>query len=74
VRKANDVFEIVRGLPASRVPTLLLRRILWSKVIIKIAHEYRQLPGNHNWQYWDQQVREVLGIAAEKMPGLRSAN
>lgn len=38
----------------------------------KIAHEYRQLPGNHNWQYWDQQVREVLKIAAEKLRAQRS--
>jgi len=33
----------------------------------KIPHEYRELPGNHSWQYWDQQVKEVLRIAAEKM-------
>jgi S-formylglutathione hydrolase FrmB len=33
----------------------------------KIAHEFRELPGDHSWGYWDQQVREVLKIAAEKM-------
>ena len=33
----------------------------------KIPHEYRELPGNHSWQYWDQQVKEVLRIAAEKL-------
>jgi putative tributyrin esterase len=33
----------------------------------KIAHEYRELPGDHNWAYWDQQVPEVLKIAAQKM-------
>lgn len=35
----------------------------------KIPHEYRELPGNHSWQYWDQQVQEVLRIAAEKLYG-----
>jgi S-formylglutathione hydrolase FrmB len=35
----------------------------------KIPHEYRELPGNHSWQYWDQQVKEVLRIAAQKLPG-----
>ena len=30
----------------------------------KIPHEYRQLPGDHNWAYWDQQVQEVLRLAA----------
>jgi len=33
----------------------------------KIPHEYRELPGDHSWGYWDQQVREVLKIAASKM-------
>src|SRR5262249_28676040 len=33
----------------------------------KISHEYRELPGNHSWVYWDQQVQVVLKIAAEKM-------
>ena len=32
----------------------------------KIPHEYRQLPGNHSWTYWDAQVQEVLRIAAKK--------
>lgn len=33
----------------------------------KIAHEFRELPGDHSWAYWDQQVQEVLKIAAAKM-------
>ena len=33
----------------------------------KIPHEYRELPGNHSWQYWDQQVKEVLRIVVEKL-------
>ncbi|HEX7722307.1 MAG TPA: alpha/beta hydrolase family protein [Pyrinomonadaceae bacterium] len=33
----------------------------------KIPHEYRELPGNNSWQYWDQQVTEVLRIAAGKL-------
>lgn len=33
----------------------------------KIPHEFRELPGDHSWAYWDQQVQEVLKIAAEKM-------
>ncbi len=36
----------------------------------KIPHEYRELPGNHSWQYWDQQVQEVVRIAAEKLKGV----
>ena len=33
----------------------------------KIPHEFRQLPGDHSWAYWDRQVQNVLKIAAEKM-------
>jgi S-formylglutathione hydrolase FrmB len=33
----------------------------------KIAHEFRQLPGDHSWAYWDRQVQEILKIAAQKM-------
>ncbi len=81
-RKRNDIFEITRSLNAARVSALpyfyldcgtedflaamtqQFAALLREK---KIAHEYRELPGNHNWEYWDQQVREVLKIAAQKM-------
>jgi S-formylglutathione hydrolase FrmB len=33
----------------------------------KIPHEFRLLPGDHSWAYWDRQVREILKIAAQKM-------
>jgi putative tributyrin esterase len=33
----------------------------------KIAHEFRELPGNHSWGYWDAQVQEVLKIASQKL-------
>jgi len=84
-RKANDIFEIVRGLAPSRVAALpyfyldcgtedglfsfsqQFAALLREK---KIAHEYSELPGNHNWAYWDQQALEILKIAARhiRMP------
>ena len=33
----------------------------------KIPHEYRELPGDHSWGYWDNQVQEILRVAAQKM-------
>jgi len=33
----------------------------------KIPHEFRELPGNHSWAYWDTQVQEVLKIASQKV-------
>ena len=81
-RKANDIFEITRGLSASRAAALpyfyfdcgtedfflgvneQFAALLSEK---KIPHEFRELPGAHGWQYWDQQVKELLKIAAEKV-------
>lgn len=81
-RKTNDIVEIVRSLSSARVATLpyfyldcgledplfssnaQFAALLREK---KIPHEYRQLPGNHNWAYWDQQVQEVVKIAAVKL-------
>lgn len=85
-RKANDIYSIVRGLSAGRVTSLpyfyldcgtedfliamnqQFAALLREK---KIPHEYRELPGDHNWEYWDQQVQEVLKIAARRMRGRR---
>ncbi len=88
-RKANDVFEIARGLSTARVRSLPyfyfdcgtedagqhfnanreLSQIFLDKAI---PHEYRELPGDHSWAYWDQQVQEVLKIAAGTMRMPRS--
>jgi len=80
-RKANDIFEMVRTMTPARAATLpflyfdcgtddpvfnsnpQLAALLRER---KIPHEFRQLPGNHNWAYWDQQVQEVLKVAAAK--------
>jgi S-formylglutathione hydrolase FrmB len=87
-RKANDAFEIARGLSPARVgalpyfyfdcgtedsghfdPNRELSQIFLEK---KVPHEYRELPGNHSWAYWDQQVQEVLKIAARYLKTPRS--
>lgn len=85
-RKANDIFEITRGLSASRAAALpyfyfdcgtedfflsvneQFAALLTAK---KIAHEFRELPGTHGWQYWDQQVKELLKVAAEELKALK---
>jgi putative tributyrin esterase len=82
VRPANDIYKMARELPAARAAALpyfyldcgtedfLLgsnRDFAALLVERRIPHEYRQLPGNHAWAYWDQQVREVLRIAAQRL-------
>lgn len=89
-RITNGLHQIARSLSASQIASLPylyfdcgledgflatnreLADILLAK---KIPHQYRQLPGEHNWTYWDQQVREVLRVYAQLMtnngPGRR---
>jgi len=79
-RKQNDVFELIKELPANRISALPFfyfdcgtedstlifpynRELAGLMSEKKIAHEYRQLPGDHSWSYWDRQVQEVLKIA-----------
>ncbi len=81
-RAANDLHQIARNINASQATSLPylyfdcgtedgfvdtnreLAAILLAK---KIPHQYRQLPGAHNWGYWDTQVREVLRLFAGRM-------
>ncbi len=32
----------------------------------KIAHEFRQLPGRHDWRFWNAQVGQFLTLLVEK--------
>src|SRR5262249_38515831 len=85
-RKANDLFAIVQRLSAAQVSTapyiyfdcgtedfLVSENNRFAALLRekKLSHEFRELPGDHGWPYWDQQVREVLKIAAEKLRARR---
>ena len=77
-RRSNDIFEIVRSLNPEKTKTLPFiyldcgtedflfqnnREFVTLLIEKKVPHEYRQLPGAHNWQYWDRQVQEFLRVA-----------
>jgi putative tributyrin esterase len=83
-RLKNDLFELIRNLPANRISGLPFfyfdcgtedsplifpsnRELAALMVEKKIPHEYRELPGDHSWAYWDAQVQEVLEIVAKRM-------
>lgn len=80
-RAANDLGKLYRELPKERIAALPFvyldcgtdDRLLetnrsFADILVKqkIPHEYRQLPGNHSWPYWDEQVQEILRIAARR--------
>ncbi|HEX3248104.1 MAG TPA: alpha/beta hydrolase family protein [Pyrinomonadaceae bacterium] len=77
-REANDLHQIARNASdISSLPYLYFdcgledgflgtnREFAEILVAKKIPHQYRQLPGGHNWEYWDRQVREVLRLYAD---------
>jgi len=85
-RKSNDVHQLARSLSAAQIaslPFLYLdcglddgflatnREFVDILLAQKIPHQYRQLPGGHNWAYWDRQVREVLRVFAEIVGNVR---
>jgi putative tributyrin esterase len=35
----------------------------------KLPHEFRELPGNHSWEYWDRQIQEFLRVAKARQIG-----
>ncbi len=78
----NDLFKLFREVPQERIPSLPFfyldcgtedplfassRELSGLLLERKIPHEYRQLPGKHEWPYWDAQVQGVLRLAARKM-------
>jgi len=82
VRKGNDPFAIIRGATPDQIkkfPFLYLdcgtedflfqnNRDFDSLLIEKkVPHEFRELPGVHEWKYWDAQVEEFLQVATKRV-------
>ena len=78
-RKSNDVLRLAEEFPSERIPLLpyfyidcgrddpwLNTNQRFAEILRerKIPVEFRQLPGDHNWPYWDKQLGEVLRVAS----------
>jgi putative tributyrin esterase len=74
---ANDIFKMVREASPEKIkamPFIYLdcgtedflfqnnRDFVSLLVEKKVPHEYRQLPGTHDWKYWDHQVEQLLRL------------
>ena len=82
-RMSNDLFAMVRNASPEKIKALPFiyldcgtedilffqnnREFVALLVEKKIPHEYRQLPGAHNWEYWNKQVQEFLRISAQRL-------
>lgn len=78
-RRGNDLFALTRAKSPEEIgklPFLYLdcgtedmliganRRYAELLLEKKVPHEYRQLPGRHDWAYWDAQIREFLELGS----------
>jgi S-formylglutathione hydrolase FrmB len=81
-RKANDIFGIARSLTPERIAVLpffyldcgtedfLFKNNRDFVTILnekKVPHEYRELPGKHDWTFWNSQVLEFLQVAQTRL-------
>lgn len=81
-RKQNDIFKLIKEMPAdkiARLPFVYLdcgtedflfqnnRDFVNLLVEKKVKHEFRQLPGAHDWKFWDAQIQEFLELSEKFM-------
>ncbi len=81
-RKANDIFLMVKDMPPEKIRSIPFfyldcgtedflfqnnRDFVGLLIEKKIPHEFRELPGAHNWVFWDSQVKEFLEVAESRL-------
>lgn len=77
-RRENDIFKLLQAKTPEQAKTLpffyldcgtedfLLQQSRDFTLLLsekKIPHEFRELPGGHEWKYWDAQVEEFLEVS-----------
>lgn len=82
VRKGNDPFAIILGATPERIKAFPFLYVAcgtedflfqnnrdFDSLLIdkKVPHEFRELPGAHNWTFWDAQVEEFLQVAEKRI-------
>ncbi len=77
-RKGNDIFKMVKEMPADKIKSLPFiyldcgtedflfqnnRDFVNLLLEKKIPHEFRELPGAHDWKFWDAEIKEFLEVS-----------
>lgn len=77
-RAANDIFKMVNEASTEKIKTFPFlfvdcgtedhqtqanRDFVQLLTDKKVTHEYRQMPGEHNWKFWDSEIQEFLQAA-----------
>jgi S-formylglutathione hydrolase FrmB len=75
----EDPFALLRSIDHGRIPALRIdcgtrdflleqnRAFHKELEAMKIAHEYEEIPGDHDWAYWDLHVREAIAFHARNL-------
>lgn len=78
-RRDNDIYRLASEADSSKLPYLHVdcglddpwmgvnREFIQALTGRGIEHDFHELPGNHNWQYWDRQVEVVIALAAKRL-------
>lgn len=79
IRHDNDIYRLASEAIPAQVPYLHLdcgRDDPWlgvNKEFVQvlstrgITHRFEELPGDHDWQYWNRQIEVVLSLAARQL-------
>ena len=77
-RRENDIFKIIRDLPPDKVSSLpfiysdcgtedglIVTNREFSALLLekKVPHEFRELPGVHDWNFWNAEIVEFLEVS-----------
>lgn len=77
-RKENDLFKTLESKTAEQLKILpffyidcgtedglIVQNQDFAKLLLekKVPHEFRQLPGKHDWKFWDSQIQEFLELS-----------
>src|SRR5262249_5453074 len=80
----NDIFSLIRNTTPAKLKTFpfiyldcgtedsfLRTNRDFDALLVekKLPHEYREMPGNHSWEYWDRQIQEFLRVANARQIG-----
>jgi putative tributyrin esterase len=78
VRQDNDVFRLLEAADGKKVVPIYLdcgeedmfldvnRRLAAKLQAMKAAYQYREYPGDHNWEYWDGAIIRFLNVLLTK--------
>lgn len=78
-RKANNLFGMIEGVDQSKLPPIFIdcgaddsflrinREFSRTMTQAGVVHSYLELPGGHDWNYWNRSFERILSLADESL-------